>query len=362
MGSLELTEGSSQIRGLQDRRRRRLFKVVTVCLSVVTSLAILEGAARVLGIAPALPEQYRDFIEDPYLPFRRRPNVFREARARPDRNYVVQTNSEGFRDREHSPEKPDGVFRILALGDSFTWGVGAAYEETYLYRLEELLNARGTGHKEVEIIKAGVPRYFPEIERVLLEHCGVRYNPDLIMVAFAFNDVKDTAMGLDALRPTSKEGYLVSRRSERIGRLGTCLYIHSHVARFLIIHYLAGTESADDGPVPGKLLTPDQAEKAWRKVEEEYDRMKRIAESHDAAFVLAAIPFANLDPTLGRHLAELMEHKVDAFVDTQPALKATRRRTGRLLYWPKDGHCDREGYEVIARTLFAELTGRKLVP
>ncbi len=38
--------------------------------------------------------------------------------------------------------KPEGTFRILGLGDSFTAGWGAAYEETYLRRSEVALNAR----------------------------------------------------------------------------------------------------------------------------------------------------------------------------------------------------------------------------
>lgn len=38
---------------------------------------------------------------------------------------AVRFNSHGFRDREFGP-KPPGVFRIVALGDSFTFGNGGA--------------------------------------------------------------------------------------------------------------------------------------------------------------------------------------------------------------------------------------------
>ena len=36
----------------------------------------------------------------------------------------VSHNAEGFRDRAYAIPKPPGTYRILVLGDSFTWGVG----------------------------------------------------------------------------------------------------------------------------------------------------------------------------------------------------------------------------------------------
>ncbi len=44
----------------------------------------------------------------------------------------------------------------------------------------------------MEIIKAGIPRFFPRPERLLLEHEGHTFQPDLILVGFVPNDVMDT--------------------------------------------------------------------------------------------------------------------------------------------------------------------------
>jgi hypothetical protein len=98
-------------------------------------------------------------------------------------NFAITAS--GFRDVEHAREKPSGVFRILGLGDSFTYGALSPFEKSYLYRLEEALNRRPGTHPRVEIIKAGVSRYFPEPERILLEHYGVPFSPDLILVGFS---------------------------------------------------------------------------------------------------------------------------------------------------------------------------------
>lgn len=75
-------------------------------------------------------------------------------------------------DIEHVPKKGDGVFRILGLGDKLTCGIVAGFEQTYLYRLEWMLNKRPGDHPRVEIIKSGIPRYFPESERISPEHYG----------------------------------------------------------------------------------------------------------------------------------------------------------------------------------------------
>ncbi len=47
-------------------------------------------------------------------------------------------NSNGFRDREHKFENPDSLFRIIVLGDSFTFGQGVADEELYVNKLSKL--------------------------------------------------------------------------------------------------------------------------------------------------------------------------------------------------------------------------------
>jgi len=73
----------------------------------------------------------------PTLPYLPRPLSVSSGRSSTDEyDFEYRHNSVGFRDGEHAQEKADGVFRILGLGDSFTYGVAAKLEETYLYLLE----------------------------------------------------------------------------------------------------------------------------------------------------------------------------------------------------------------------------------
>ena len=348
----------------KTKRRRFGFKVAAFGLSIGVGVIVVEVAVRIVGLAPALPEQYADFIRDPYLPYMRKPGTVQRGTSRSgEYQFEYRHNSRGLRDVEHTVEKPGGVFRILVLGDSFTYGVGAGFEETYPYRLEQLLSARGPGHPRVEIIKAGVPRFFPEIERLQLEHYGIRYAPDLVLVAFTSNDLVDTVRGMDALRPSSTDGYLVSKRSERLGAFGTWLYVRSAAARAVLSRYLARTEEPRQKPKSLKEIKKPDRDAAWLKIEEEYGRMHEIARLHGAGLVVVNIPRAGLERKPAKRLASITDSKPYQFIDVLEDMRAVLMAgPAGPLYWPSDGHCTPDGYDVIARALFRALTTRGLVP
>src|SRR5499427_5580761 len=97
------------------------------------------------------------------------------------------TNSKGLRDREFSYEKPPGKLRILMLGDSFTVGWGAKFDETFPKRIERIYADRGI---EADVINTGVGNYntIQEVEYYLTE--GYKYNPDIVVLNFTFNDAE----------------------------------------------------------------------------------------------------------------------------------------------------------------------------
>lgn len=114
----------------------------------------------------------------------------------------VRTNSRGLRDREFSLEKPAGVTRILVLGDSMTFGWGAAQDDTYPKVLERLLNEKPLPRMKprVEVLNTGVGNYNTSQEVAYLRERGLEYQPDLVILGFFLNDGEPTP------RPT--EGWL----------------------------------------------------------------------------------------------------------------------------------------------------------
>ena len=55
-------------------------------------------------------------------------------------------------------ETGGGTFRILCLGDSHTYGIGASAEHAWPRQLEGLLNARGGG-TQYRVVNGGVPGF-----------------------------------------------------------------------------------------------------------------------------------------------------------------------------------------------------------
>jgi lysophospholipase L1-like esterase len=344
-------------------RPRAKIRFWLLYLSTVTAaiLLVLECAVRLLGLAPSLPGHKN--VADPHLPFRPRPNFVSHARTK-EYECEYRNNSLGFRDVEHAWEKPEGVFRILALGDSFTYGAGVSLEETYARRLEAMLNARGGAHPRVEVINAGVYRYFPEAERILLERYGVNFSPDLVIVAFLPNDVVDTRLGLDAIK-INESGQLVTREGAGAGRLKTFLYTNSHVFRIAYNRFAASRFGGGQNLPFDEVYSPDGMFKQdWEAVEAEYERIVRVADSVKARVVLAHIP--QRGPWDERHtypsvrLGAWSGRSGVRFVDVLPAMKEASG--DRSLYYPADGHCRPAGHEVIAEVLFGELTRERLVP
>jgi lysophospholipase L1-like esterase len=265
---------------------------------------------------------------------------------------------------EHTLEKDPGVFRILGLGDSFTYGAGAEFKEIYLSRLEDLLNRRAGEHPRVEIIKAGIPRFFPATQRILLEEYGSRFAPDLILVGFLVNDVIDTAKGLDAV-VVDRSGFLKSREAAELGDLGVSLYTHSDFMRLLLSTYVNFRIQMRYPTDRGEVKKADGLhEKDWRKVEEEYARMVAAAAEWGGRVVLVHIPQKGpWDPDDDYPPARLAAWAAEneAFmVDVLPAMKDAGGEAA--LYYPRDGHCTPAGHEIIARTLLADLTRHGLVP
>lgn len=100
-------------------------------------------------------------------------------------------NSRGYRDRERSLEKPAGVRRVLALGDSFAWGVGVELEDAYPQRLERGLSR--VRHATWEVVNLARPGLNTVDHLAQLETEGFSYAPDAVLLGFVLNDSEDSS-------------------------------------------------------------------------------------------------------------------------------------------------------------------------
>lgn len=120
----------------------------------------------------------------PGLPYELRPGLSGRFHGQP-----IATNAWGMRSGEVERDKPDGVFRIVGLGDSHMFGWGVAQDELYLARLEERLNEAAPPGRRFEVLNCAVPGYNTVLEATQLEARCAAFAPDLVVLHVVGNDL-----------------------------------------------------------------------------------------------------------------------------------------------------------------------------
>ncbi len=159
-----------------------------------TAQAAVLGLALAVGSAAAtvlVADRVVGRVADPrFTPLVGAPGT-RTLLTRSEFRVRVRTNSAGFRGPELPGAKPAGVYRIVVLGDSFTFGYGVRERQAYPARLEHILNARTHGRPRVEVVNLGVPGAGPLDYLHHLTSTALALQPDLVLVGLFANDVND---------------------------------------------------------------------------------------------------------------------------------------------------------------------------
>ncbi len=282
------------------RWRRRLFVLVALCLSMVTTLGAGEIYVRIFRPQVLFPRYVTD------SPFGIRVNVPNATywHTSPEMKVQFRINSMGIRgDREYALEKPARTVRIVGLGDSFTQGYEVELRDTYLYRLEGLLRARG--HR-VEVVNLGVSGYGTAEELILLEEVALGMQPDIVIVGFFQNDLDDNVRS--CLYRLDDAGFLVRDAATYLPAIG----IRNRLYSFWAYRWLAENSQlfalAREGlatQMKRKMVQANMPTTADKKDADRYkqrlagrllDQMKHECDRRDIGFVLLDIP----SRTLGR--------------------------------------------------------------
>jgi lysophospholipase L1-like esterase len=119
--------------------------------------------------------------------------------------YTVEyaINADGFRDtKPHPVPKPVGTIRVLLLGDSFTFGQGTNYNQTWAVRVERLLEE--SGNSQIDLVKAGIQGMDTRSEFILMQELVQKYQADAIVIGFLMNDVDANSLhGIEREREAS---------------------------------------------------------------------------------------------------------------------------------------------------------------
>jgi lysophospholipase L1-like esterase len=101
---------------------------------------------------------------------------------------TIHTNRYGLRGPDPVLPKPAGTFRILMLGDSFTFGFPVKEEEAFVSLIEQGLKSRGY---PVDVVNGGVSGYSPTLEYVSLRDEYLAFDPDLVVLWYDLGDLQE---------------------------------------------------------------------------------------------------------------------------------------------------------------------------
>jgi len=93
-------------------------------------------------------------------------------------------NNDGLNERfDYEFNKASNVYRIITLGDSFTFGMWVNTEDNFSEQLEDKLNATllCKGISKFEVINLGAPGFDVKYTAKRYEDKGAAYNPDLVI-------------------------------------------------------------------------------------------------------------------------------------------------------------------------------------
>lgn len=156
--------------------------LLSVLVSLVIGVLVLEGGLRLLGLGP--PKNLNVF--DPATGWSKKADG-RQHKRTGEFDIVLETNGFGLRDDPmESREKAPGTLRAVALGDSFTLGYTVDRADLFVDILERWWRAE---ERRTDVINGGTEGWSTDQEVAWFLAEGFRYQPDLVLVFAYENDL-----------------------------------------------------------------------------------------------------------------------------------------------------------------------------
>lgn len=174
---------------------RKVLRKLAIALAAVVAFAVVaELGARLAESGPMSLYDTNPYLADQagVLPHVHKPDF----RGRWDSTWY-DTNARGWRGPEAPEAKPAGEYRILALGDSCTFGKGVLEDETWPRELEAELSRDLPAGRSVRVINLGVNGYATRDYVYVFETVGRALQPDLVVVGYNINDFPNPVRSAD---------------------------------------------------------------------------------------------------------------------------------------------------------------------
>jgi lysophospholipase L1-like esterase len=318
------------------------------------------------------------------------------------REIPYHINAAGFRDREHSLEKPTNVRRVAVLGDSFVAGLAVPVEEIFPSRLETWLGrGRREGEPKAEVLSFGVVGYGTGLELLTLQQRALAFAPNVVVLSFFQNDPWDNLASLGSQKAPYfqlQEGGMLEllspRQAGKKRRRGLSLFLNSYsrlytYQKFLTrrivdswkYRYRGGVSALPKVYRPLTLPPIKGLDEAWKLTLALVSRMREVCREAGAQFLVLDIPMQEaISPTRRafsesrfpalrevsmewdrsvKRLGNFCQREGIPYLDLSPAM-LQRGEDGADFYLPEDGHLSAEGHLRVGAALAEFMRSRGL--
>lgn len=402
----------------QDKKKKRLFIAIMCTGTFLICLSILELAVRVISPQSDLRRRDLFFRYEPFIGFEGIPNK-KGVFATKSFKTTVSLNKEGYRDYNHNKINAQNKFRIITLGDSFTWGHGVNNGDIYMKVLEEI-------DPKIETINMGGSGGDPPISLKAYMKRGIRYEHNVVMLGFYIgNDIvayypkegdsppqwgfdkegKFALIGktksqeeVEKIRSESEEKYSPTKKRD----LSSSIH-YWFVRHFQLCTFIDNYRDYCSNLLKGSLLytrilkyfgienkgaygflnycreeDPEDVKHGWKLLAEVLKAMKGYAKQANATLYLVMIPHNiqtseklyertsrkyGYDPEKfslekpNKRLAKLCEKLDIGYLDLLPAMKKETAK-GKHFYFTRDGHWNAAGHRFAANEIYKDVKDR----
>jgi len=349
---------------------RRFGRFLRDCaVSIAVALALLVVVEIVLRVfAPQLPRteaaQSRA-LPDSLLGYRYRANST-ARHITPEFNVHYVIDDHGFRQRDQPEAADSSAMRILAVGDSFTFGDGNEERDTWLRVAErEVREKVEVSHRvHVDIINAGVEGYDTRSELLWLEELVPKIHPDIVVLGFVANDVYTnrpvTSPPPPMLHPQERGAFAL--HSVALARRLVMQNDRLYANLFLLTSRRKYYATSPDSSVARQM----------RITRDLLHEMADYCRGHETQLVIVSIPqqysvisvarnlhVDGIDPDIiDTQLASVVRHDGCIWVDALPRLAAVYGQSHRDMFYRVDGHLTAEGNRVLGELVAGTLAPR----
>lgn len=276
----------------------------------------------------------------------------------PDYTVYLHTNSKGIRAPKDIPyAKPQGVTRIVLLGDSFGMGYGVNLEDSF----SEVMRRKLEMHlgSPVEIINLSVSGFGTAEQLLMFQNEGIKYQPDIVISTWHTTDDKENLRsGLfnyvnDELVVNNKTFLPGVKQREMLMRIPGFNWVmdNSQLYNFLRSRAASITKKillALRAPAPTKAkikkLSPAYSELTFALVK----ALEKETQKVGAQFVILDIPKRKTRTTFDSLIPPIYQQ----YFNVVSPISELRDNAGQLLYWENShGHWTPKGCEIVGSKL-----------